>query len=218
MDDSDPSTASELMEFSTMISIDECGVMYEEAVDFEEAEFEFAELTNYTLTEMEQMNRKRMQGDLSSSDIQEPIGDTTTGELSGSDQSVGCFTYVSGSPDTYDQNEGPWEGFSGSQYYYDHICTGTLISPWHVLTSGHCCHPPGGHNFYSNWVYYPQIAFYDDIYGYSYGGKSRKVKQAHVYNQWRHSGHINWNFCILELWYPIFPHIHPYGHYAHFTL
>jgi len=135
-----------------------------------------------------------------SSDIQEPIA-SDGGGLIGSEQSVGCITYETGS--------GSWAGLQGTSYAYDHICTGTLLAPKWVLTSGHCCHPPGGSNFYSNWHYYPEIKNYKEIYeyqgkGYSgYGNQyhqSYQVKKSYVYSAWQSSGHYDWDFCLMELW------------------
>mmetsp|Transcript_37468 Transcript_37468/g.61582 ORF Transcript_37468/g.61582 Transcript_37468/m.61582 type:complete len:579 (-) Transcript_37468:200-1936(-) len=243
-----PTSVGTFIQMSTMISIDDCGVMYEEQLDYDEAAEEFATLQQLR-SDKAFHDRRRMRGsgpscggfagtpcpagltcvddptdtcDVStggrdcpgicvgktgmdghhetSSDIQEPIA-SDGGGLIGSEQSVGCITYETGS--------GSWAGLQGTSYAYDHICTGTLLAPKWVLTSGHCCHPPGGSNFYSNWHYYPEIKNYKEIYeyqgkGYSgYGNQyhqSYQVKKSYVYSAWQSSGHYDWDFCLMELW------------------
>ena len=215
------STVGEFIEMSRLVSIDDCGVMYEEELDYDQAEIEFIYLKSLNKTipipldfgdvaddddddnddDDDDDRRRRMQGSLGGSDVQIPIGQTSS--LSGSDQSIGCITYESGS--------GGWGGFEGTSYYYDHICTGTLIAPYWVLTSGSCCYPPGGQNYYKNWVYYPEIRYYDDIYTYQYREtsyrssrynlKSYRVQQAFIYDAWK-GGNYDWDICIFKLWYP----------------
>jgi len=226
----EPETVGELIQMSKLISIDDCGVMYEEELDADDAEQEFQELMNnlkhFSLNKSESVpkgldidgGRRRLQ-QLSGSDIQEPIGQDTSGGLTGPDAGIGCITYESGSGST------DWGGFwDDPNYRYDHICTATSIGAHWVLTSGSCCYPAGGSNFYSNWVYYPKIRYYSEIYQYqqytsdysSYGDsyspryapdnyqyKSYKVEQAYTYESWK-GGNYDWDFCILKLYKPYY--------------
>lgn len=226
----EPDTLSEFIQMSKLISIDDCGVMYEEELDVDDAEQEFAELisslrhfSNQNQNESSSMpsgldidgGRRRLQ-QLSGSDIQEPIGQD--GGLSGSDTGIGCVTYESGI--------GDWGGFwDDPNYRYDHICTATSIGGKWILTSGSCCYPAGGSNFYSNWVYYPKIRYYSEIYTYQqrtayynryysddyepyypsdhYKYKSYKVELAYTYEAWK-TGIYDWDFCILKLYKPYY--------------
>lgn len=202
--DSMPSSVGDVIEQSTMVSIDDCGVMYELVLDEETAEKEWQGLeklvngSNSSRGSGER--RRRLQDGLIGSDDQVAIGQSAGGALSYPDTAIGCMTYESS-----DYGASSYGGYY--QPAYTHICTGTLISPWHFLTSGACCHSGiYGTNFYSNWYIYPQITWYSQV-TYQY---ARRVRYARTYSQWMNYRNYNYNYCILTLYSPIYssPYIH----------
>ena len=135
--DSDPHSVEDIIEDSKMISIDNCGVMYETIMDYDTAEREFEQFQqwkNFTTTRAPyedttdddndndgEGTRRRMQtaDGLVSSSGQISIGEYTS--LSYPDNTIGCMTFISSS---YDNSGGIYDGYN---YEYDHICTVTLI-------------------------------------------------------------------------------------------
>jgi len=169
-----PEDMFDLQQRYAVMTMDECGDLYESLLDDETAMYEMEHLeevpVDIALEEDDQVRRRAM----------------------------GVF----GADERKYTTDLSWpQNVIGMVWYYDHSgiqrsCSATKVSKKHILTAGSCCHGGPGSGYYPKFTWLPGVRTIDEAV--STAGKYPLYGPA-VFNKWRTHGDYNYNLCWLSL-------------------